>query len=84
MEELLELLESDARLTPAQLAERTGRSEEEVKAVLGRLEAGGVIRRYKTVVDWERAGVESRPSARWASMRWRNGSCSFRRCTRST
>mgnify|MGYP005840480809 CR=1 FL=1 len=58
MEELLELLESDARLTPAQLAERTGRSEEEVKAVIGRLEAGGVIRRYKTVVDWERAGVE--------------------------
>jgi DNA-binding Lrp family transcriptional regulator len=58
MEELLQLLADDARLTSAQIAERTGRAEQEVKAAIKQLEREGVIRRYKTVVDWEKAGVE--------------------------
>jgi len=58
MEELLALLAEDARLSPAQIAERLGRPEAEVKEAVARLEAGRVIRRYKAVVDWERAGIE--------------------------
>ncbi|UCC68913.1 MAG: Lrp/AsnC family transcriptional regulator [Armatimonadota bacterium] len=58
MEEILQLLADDARLTPAQIAERTGRPEAEVKTAVAKLEKDGVIRRYKTVVDWDKAGVE--------------------------
>jgi DNA-binding Lrp family transcriptional regulator len=58
MEEILELLAQDARLTPAQIAERTGQSEAEVKKIIAKLETDKVIRRYKTVIDWEKAGAE--------------------------
>ncbi len=58
MEEILHLLNDDARLTPAQIAERTGRPEAEVKQAIAKLESEGVIRRYKTVVDWDKAGIE--------------------------
>jgi len=58
MEEVLQLLAEDARLTAAQIAERTGRTEEEVATAIKKLEKGGVIRRYKTVVDWEKVGIE--------------------------
>jgi len=56
--EILELLSDDARLTPAQIAERTGGAEAEVKDAIAKLEDGNVIRRYKTVIDWEKAGIE--------------------------
>jgi DNA-binding Lrp family transcriptional regulator len=55
---VLELLADDARLTAAQIAERTGRREEEVAAAIKKLEADGVIRRYKTVIEWEKIGGE--------------------------
>jgi DNA-binding Lrp family transcriptional regulator len=58
MEEVLQLLAEDARLSAAQIAERVGRSEKEIRTAIEKLEAGGVIRRYKTVVDWEKAGIE--------------------------
>ncbi len=58
LQEILELLSDDARLTAAQLAERTGTSEDEVKQAIAKLERDKVIRRYKTVIDWERAGIE--------------------------
>ena len=58
MEEILQLLTEDARLTPAQIAERTGLAEAEVVKAIADLEARGVIRGYKTVVNWEKAGVE--------------------------
>jgi DNA-binding Lrp family transcriptional regulator len=58
MEEILQLLTEDARLTAAQIAERVGRSTAEVQEIIVKLEKDKVIRRYKTVVDWERVGVE--------------------------
>jgi len=58
MEEILQLLADDARLTSAQIAERTGRPEAEVSKAISKLEEDGVIRCYKTVIDWEKAGVE--------------------------
>ena len=58
MEEILQLLTDDARLTPAQLAERTGKPEAEVKQTISDLEAKGVIHGYKAIVNWEKAGVE--------------------------
>jgi DNA-binding Lrp family transcriptional regulator len=58
MEQVLALLAEDARLSAAQIAERLGRPEAEVKGMIARLEAERVIRRYKAVVDWDRAGIE--------------------------
>lgn len=56
--ELLKLLEKDARLAPDQIALRLGATAEEVAAAIQELEREGIIRRYKTVIDWEKAGVE--------------------------
>ena len=58
MEEILQLLVQDARLTPAQIAERTGKPAAEVAETIADLEARGVLRGYKAVVDWDKAGVE--------------------------
>ena len=58
MEEILQLLSDDARLTAAQIGERTGRPTAEVQEIVVKLEKDKVIRRYKTVVDWERVGIE--------------------------
>lgn len=57
--EILTLLEQDARLTPDRLAALTGHTAEEVTAFLAEWEHAGIIRRYKTVIDWERGGAES-------------------------
>lgn len=56
MDALLELLQQDARLSTAQLAERLGRSEAEVANLIGELESRGAILGYHAVVDPERAG----------------------------
>ena len=58
MREILKVLEKDARATPRQIAAQTGMTEETVAAQMAEWEASGVIRRYKTVIDWERFGDE--------------------------
>ena len=55
---VLDILEQDARFGPDEIARMLGVSEADVVSAIGRLERQGVIRRYKTVVDWERVGVE--------------------------
>lgn len=58
-EELLSLLEQDARLTPAQLAVMLNREEAEVKQAMNELETNGTILGYKAIVDWEKTDRES-------------------------
>lgn len=58
MTEILRLLESNAHLTPDQIAEMTGRDREEVARSITEAQKKGIIRGYKTVIDWERAGEE--------------------------
>jgi len=58
MREILKVLERDARATPKQIASMTGLTEDEVRRQITEYESNGVIRRYKTVVDWDRAGEE--------------------------
>lgn len=55
---VLRALAKDARLSPAALGRMVGISETEAAAIVARAEREGVIRRYKTVVDWERLGDE--------------------------
>jgi len=59
IEEVLHLLEQDARLTPAQIAERTGQDQAAVADLVRRLEADGTIRHYKAVINWEKLGSET-------------------------
>ncbi|MCC6444457.1 MAG: Lrp/AsnC family transcriptional regulator [Armatimonadetes bacterium] len=54
----LKILEKDARATPAHIAAMVGLEESEAVGIIASLEERGVIRRYKTVIDWEKAGVE--------------------------
>jgi DNA-binding Lrp family transcriptional regulator len=59
MKELLELLEKDYTLTPEQLAVMLGMSEENVIAEIERLEHEKIIVKYHTIINWEKAGVDS-------------------------
>jgi len=51
---ILRLLEADARRSHAEIARLTGIAESKVAEAIADLEERGVIRGYKTIVDWER------------------------------
>lgn len=51
---LLKLLNQNARLSAEELAVMTGQSEAEIHEEISKMESEGLIRGYKTVVDWER------------------------------
>lgn len=55
---ILEVLEQDSRTTPEQIATMLGLDTQTVHDAIRQMEAEGVIRRYKTVVDWDRFGEE--------------------------
>ena len=57
--QILKLLESDARLTPQQICVMLNVSLDEVKSAIADFEANGTILGYKTVVDWEKTEKES-------------------------
>ncbi len=54
MDEILEILVKDARITPEEIARMTGRDLSGVKKDIRRYETDGTIVRYKAVVDPER------------------------------
>ena len=56
--QILKILEGDARTSPDKIAVMLGTTKEEVSKAIERLEKTGVIRYYKTVIDWEKAGRE--------------------------
>lgn len=56
--QILKILASDARTSPDKIAVMLGTSKDEVIEAIERLEKTGVIRGYKTVIDWEKAGRE--------------------------
>lgn len=56
LKRILKILERDARTPLAQVAAMVGQSEEEVRRVVEECERKRIIRRYKTVIDWEKAG----------------------------
>ncbi|MBM3131668.1 MAG: Lrp/AsnC family transcriptional regulator [Chloroflexi bacterium] len=58
MEEILKILENDARTTPEQIATMTGKSVQEVTQAIHQAEHDRTIVKYKTVVNWEKMGRE--------------------------
>ncbi|WP_342305593.1 Lrp/AsnC family transcriptional regulator [Methanolobus sp. ZRKC5] len=55
---ILECLEEDARISHEKIAIMTGLAADEVSKRITELEDTGVIRKYKTVIDWDMAGDE--------------------------
>lgn len=58
MEEILKILENDARITPEQIATMTGKAVDEVKQAIKQAEDNRTIVKYKTVVNWEKVERE--------------------------
>ena len=56
--EVLKILEGDARSTPKQIATMTGGSAAEVTRLIKQAEKDRVILKYKTIINWEKAGEE--------------------------
>ena len=56
MNEILEILEDNAKATPAEIAVLLGMSEEEVSRKIRELEESGVIRKYMTMINWDKVG----------------------------
>ncbi|WMW22514.1 Lrp/AsnC family transcriptional regulator [Methanolobus mangrovi] len=55
---ILECLEEDARTSHEKIAAMTGLTVDGVSKRVKELEDAGVIRKYKTVIDWDMAGDE--------------------------
>lgn len=61
--EILEILEKDARLTASDISKMIGKSEEEVKAMIRRLEEARVLVHYTALVDWAKVEDDQRVTA---------------------
>jgi DNA-binding Lrp family transcriptional regulator len=57
-DEILTILSRDARTSAEKIASLTGRKVEDVRQAIAEYERQGIIKRYKTIIDWEKAGVE--------------------------
>jgi DNA-binding Lrp family transcriptional regulator len=57
--DILEILEKDARANVADIAVMAGASVEDVKATIVALESDKVIVQYKTIIDWNKMGKEA-------------------------
>ncbi len=58
MNEILEIIEQDPKIDPAEIARLIGQSETEVRSRIKELEDSGIIRKYKAVIDWDKVGEE--------------------------
>ncbi len=58
MKEILEILENNPRTTPKEIATMTGITEAAAASKIKEMEKTGIIRKYKTIIDWEKAGEE--------------------------
>ena len=59
MKELLEILESNARVSTAELASMLHRTEDDIKEQIALLEQEKIILSYNTLINWERFGEDS-------------------------
>ena len=58
MDKILQMLESDARLTPAQIATMLEKEEGDIKNKIKQYEREGVIVGYQALVDWDKTDRE--------------------------
>lgn len=53
MDEILEILEKDARISPEEISKMTGKSAQAIKKAIKQYEKQGIILKYKTVINKE-------------------------------
>ncbi len=58
MKDILAILEQNARATPEEISEMTGRAADEVRAAIAEAERSRAIVKYKTLVNWDRLGEQ--------------------------
>lgn len=58
MQEILELLENNARLSAEELAVLTNKPVEEVEAIMAELKAKGIIVGWRPIINWEKTNRE--------------------------
>lgn len=58
IKEILKILENDARTTVKQISAMTGTSVAEVTQLIKEAEENRTILKYKTIINWEKAGQE--------------------------
>ena len=58
MNELLKLLEKDAKLTPEMLAAMLGKDTADIKDMIDKYEKDGTIAGYSALIDWEKTDRE--------------------------
>ncbi len=58
LNEILQILDRDARTTPEQIAAMTGASTTEVTNAINQAEKDRVILKYKTIINWDKIGNE--------------------------
>ena len=54
VQNLLEIIENDPKIGIGEIAALTGRSDGEIRDCISELESNGTIRKYKTIIDWEK------------------------------
>lgn len=57
-QQILSILERDARTPVSKIAIMLDKSEDEVARAIEELQDKGIIRHYKAIIDWDRAGRE--------------------------
>jgi len=58
MEDILRILEQNARATPEQIATMADKPLSEVKKVIKQAEKDGIILKYKAIINWPKLGKE--------------------------
>ena len=56
MDDILRILEQDARTPPERIAEMTGRSVEEVREAIATAEKDGILLSYRSQINWDALG----------------------------
>ena len=58
IKEILKILEQDSRLSVEEIASMTRKPADEIRSVIEECEQKGIIRRWKTIIDWDKLGEE--------------------------
>jgi DNA-binding Lrp family transcriptional regulator len=58
LKKILKILEGDARTTSKQIATMTGAPQSEIEKLIKQAEKERTILKYKTIINWEKAGEE--------------------------
>ncbi|MBU0467590.1 MAG: Lrp/AsnC family transcriptional regulator [Candidatus Omnitrophica bacterium] len=55
MDDILEILSNDSRISPEEISKLTGKSVEEIKKAIKKYEKNGIIVKYKTIINHDLA-----------------------------